>query len=348
MKKLILFLLLGLTISSCKNLVWLTVTEPPIIYVSDQVKSVAVINRSMPTGETNKVVDIIDKGLSGEGPNLDKEGANSSVQGCFDELTRSGRFEQVQLLDSLPVQSPGQGIMPAALTWEEVEKICLQNDAQVLFVLEAYDTDTRIDYSTSQTTIKNPLGADIPAIKHHAKMTTQIRQGWRIYDPSSKTILDQFFMKDNIVNSSSGINPAKAAAGLIGRKEAVKQVSNQAAHAYVERIYYQRIRVSRQYYTKGSQNLKIGRRRSQVNDWDGAAEMWMKDTESPKRKVAGRACYNMAISSEINGDLDAAIDWAQKSYTDYRIKLGRDYARLLTRRKNRIDAMRALEESDGN
>ena len=50
-------ILLGL--SSCTNLVRLTVVEPPVVYVPLSIKSVAVVNRTITTGD-NKVVDVID------------------------------------------------------------------------------------------------------------------------------------------------------------------------------------------------------------------------------------------------------------------------------------------------
>ena len=51
--------------------------------------------------------------------------------------------------------------------------------------------------------------------------------------------------------------------------------------------------------------------------------IWQEETKSsPNGKLAGRACYNMAIIAEINGDLDGAIQWAQKSYENYNIRTG--------------------------
>ena len=345
MRKLTYFLITTLFAVSCKNYVYLTVVEPPPVYISDNIHAVGVMNRSLATGK-NKILDVIDEGLSGEGPELDLIGSNASVQGCNDELLHNSNLERVIILDTQSVKSPGQGLMPAALSWDEVEKICLDNDLQALFVLEAYDTDTKINYSEKTVYIKNPFGVNIPAIEHHVQMITTIKEGWRIYDPGTKTILDQFFIGDNLVNNSQGINPVKAAAGLIGRKEAVKQISNQVGHSYATRILQVPIRVRRQYFIGGSSNLRMARRRAQVNNWDGAADLWLTDTKSPKRKVAGRAAYNMAIICEIRGDLQGAIVWSQKSYSDYRIKLGRSYARILTARKSRIDQMRMMHEND--
>ena len=62
------------------------------------------------------------------------------------------------------------------------------------------------------------------------------------------------------------------------------------------------------------------------------AKLWKLETTHAKRKVAGRACYNMAIISEINGNLSEAMQWAQKAYEDYNCRLGLTYVRMLEHR----------------
>jgi len=67
--------------------------------------------------------------------------------------------------------------------------------------------------------------------------------------------------------------------------------------------------------------------------WDSAAELWLLETNNKDSKIAGRACYNMAIINEINGDLDKALEWATKSYTDYGDKIALRYINILKNRK---------------
>jgi hypothetical protein len=62
-------------------------------------------------------------------------------------------------------------------------------------------------------------------------------------------------------------------------------------------------------------------------------------------RVAGRATYNMAIINEINGDLDAALKWAQKSYEDFNDKLGIRYVRILENRMYKSDVLK-MQEAD--
>ncbi len=345
MKKLyiiITLLILG-GIYSCKSLVHLNVSEPPAVFLEKEYVSAGVINRTFSEGGA-KIIDVVENALTLEGQ-LDYVGSTAAAQGLFDELTVNPAFEYVRLLDSLTVKNGGMDVFPAQLSWEEVENICQREGVQLLFVLEVYDTDTKIDYSTKKEIQNTPLG-DISLLRHTARLTTIVKTGWRIYDPKNKIIRDQYFFNDRSLAVGSGISPAKALSTLLQREQYVKQLSSDIGHWYAGRLIGQVFRVSRDYFTKGSSNLKIARRRSQVGDWDGAAELWLKDTESHKRKVAGRACYNMAISEEINGDVYKAYEWAQKSYTDYKIKEGLHYSKILRNRIRRLEKSKALNENE--
>lgn len=337
-------LLLAIVIlSSCSatNSLKLSVIEPAPVYIPSEIQTIGIIDRSMPTAK-NETMDKIDKILSFEGKNLDKDGARQTVVGLFDELVNSDGFYEVKIIDSIDVINPGLGVFPSALSWETVERICYENDVDAIFALSFYDTDTKIDYKAIPITIEGPLGLKIPAIENHTKASTIIKAGWRLYDPISKFIRDEYAINEYIEAVGVGINPMKAVEAIvIGRKENILQVSNNIGHSYALRLFPYKIRVERDYYVKGTNNFEIAKRRAQTGDWDGAAELWELEVTNPKKKVAGRAYYNMAIINEINGDLDKAVDWASKSYTDYENKEALGYMKIL---KYRIEKNKQLEQ----
>ncbi len=336
-------LLVSIILCSCssKNLLTISVTEPAPVYVPSNIKSVGIIDRSLPADENEKKIDKIDKILSAEGKNLDKDGAHESIVGLFDELINSNKFYEVKIIDSIDVRSPGSGVFPSPLSWKTIEPVCYENNVDAIFVLSFYDTDTKIDYKAVPVEVGGLLKIKVPVIEHHATIATLIETGWRIYDPINKFILDEFFINETVVLKGVGINPVKAIKAVMGRKEAVLQASNNIGFNYALRILPYRIRVSRHYYVRGTNNFKIAKRRARTGNWDGAAELWDKEVANPKRKVAGRACYNMAIINEINGDLNAAVEWTSKSYTDYKNKMALRYLNVL---KYRIERNRQLEQ----
>jgi hypothetical protein len=325
---------------SCKTQeLWLNVVEPAPVTLSKDIKSVGVINRSMPTDET-KILDVIDKALTLEGVNLDKDGSEQAILGLSDELLNNQRFTEVKTLSDIDFRTPKLSIFPVPLSWEIVDKICKERAIDAIFALETYDTDTKLNYSMHTVETKTPIG-NIPLIEHQADMETIVKTGWRIYDPLNRVIADEFNYAESVVSTGKGINPLVAAAALTGRKEAIKEVSNKTGHGYAMRILPFELRVMRDYFVKGTNNFKIAKRKAQLGKWDEAGELWEKETANPDMKVAGRACYNMGIISEIKGDVDSALKWAQKSYEDYNIKLGREYTGILG---NRIMKREILNE----
>lgn len=334
-------LLLSALLCSCSSTNYLTlgVVEPAPVYVPQTIKKIGIIDQTMPSEGTKKL-DNLDKILSAEGKNLDKDGAYASVDGLYNELKKNDRFSDVRLITNSNIQSPGMGVLPAPLPWSTINKLCQENKVDALFVLSLYDTDARVEYLANPIEINGPLGVKIPGVEHHASIHTVIKTGWRIYDPAGKIILDEFLANKDIVQTGRGINPVQAAQAIIGRKEAVIQTSTQLGQNYSYRILPYSVRVRRNYYVRGTENFKIAKRRAQTGNWDGAGELWSKEVANPKSKVAGRATYNMAIINEINGDLNAAIDWASKSYTDYRNKEALEYLRILKNRRAKNEQLR--------
>ena len=334
-------LLISIIFASCSstNYLTLSVTEPAPVFLPSDIKTIGIIDRSLPS-EKNEKIDKLDKILSIEGKDLDKDGAHESVIGLFDELKNNNRLTEVKIIDKPDIKSPGLGIFPAALSWNKIEQICNENNVDAVFILSFYDTDAKVTYKAVPVEVSGPLGVKIKALEHHATIATLIKTGWRIYDPSNKIIRDEFLVRENVVSRGKGINPLKAAKAIMGRKEAVLSVSNTIGHNYALRILPYSIRVSRDYYVRGTDNFKIAKRRAQTGNWDGAAELWEREVSNPKGKIAGRACYNMAIINEINGDLNTAVDWASRSYTDYKDKMALRYLNLL---KNRIEKNKQLQ-----
>ncbi len=326
------------TFVSCSstNLMSLSVREPAPVSLPSYIKNVGIVNRTN-ISKQNKAVDIIDKVFSLEGAELDKAGAASGITGLSVELQKDTRLNNVVILsEQLTTANPT--LFPTPLSWDTIEEICRINNTDALFVLELFDTDSKISYASHPVKINTPVGS-LPALEHEASMVTLVKTGWRIYDPSSKNILDQFVVTQDIGYTGRGINPVVAANALIGRKEAVKEVANRSGQAYGLRIVPYWLRVSRDYYVKGTNNFSIGKRKAQTGNWDQAGEYWYKEINNNKGKVAGRACYNMAIISEINGDIDQAIKWAQQSYEDYNNKLALRYVRVLQNRQKKMQLL---------
>lgn len=341
MNNLLYLLIVTLLFSSCgTNIITMSVKEPARVVLPSDIKRVGIVDRTT-TSKGDKGINKMDEILSLEWGQLDSVGASACLIGVYDELTQKNRFEVTKLLGDIHLINPSLGVMPSALDWLEVEQICKENEVDILFVLERFDTDTKIDYQVVPITIKTPLGIDLPGIEHHATVTTIIETAWRIYDPVTKRIYDEFPGSRRFTSVGRGINPAVAIQAITNRLDLLRQNSSEIGHIYAERVMNFWIRVSRDYFVGGSANLQAAKRKAQTGNWEGAAELWLKESQSSKRNLAGKGCYNMAISNEINDDLEKAIEWAQKSYEDYNNKLALDYVKIL---RNRVAKRNLLNQ----
>lgn len=344
MKKFIFFIPVVLLFANCKtDLVSLRVMNPAPVTVPGYVKTLGILNRSIP-GNEHTVLNTVHKINSLDYADLNKEGSEEAIKGLNDALTETNKFDQIKRLDT-KLKSPGAGIFQAPLSWPEVEKICQQNNVDALVVLEMFDNDVKVAPISIPKDVSNPL-AVISSVQQQVNITSTARTGWRIYDPKGKIILDEYSTADNVTYSGAGINPLATAEAIISRKEAVKKLSNQLGYLYVNRILPYWIYVSRDYYVKGSPNFKIAKRKARTGNWDQAGKLWEKETKNNKAKIAGRAYYNMAIINEINGNTDAAIEWAQKAYEDYNNHLALKYVNILKYRRQQNNRLNAQMEED--
>jgi hypothetical protein len=164
-------------------------------------------------------------------------------------------------------------------------------------------------------------------------LSTVVKTGWRVYDPQMKRVLDEYPLA-HTMSFQVGGNPLMTVENIAGRKEYVKQTANKAGHIYADRILPYWFRANRYYFIRGGNyDFKIAKRMARAGEWDKAAELWKKNLSSPRRKTAGRAAYNMAVINEINGNVDEAINWAQKCYEEYGIRLALQYVHILKGRK---------------
>lgn len=332
------FLIFCLMGCSATDTLTMRVQEPAPVQLPPQMNRIGIIDRSQ-SEDKDQPLEKVDQVLSVEGLNLDKDGASESISGLQLELEKNNRFTEVKKLESEKLGNPAFGAFPSPVSWDRIAEICNKHRLDGLFSLEFYDTDTKIDYSTKKVTLEGPLGLDVPALEHHAEVSTVIKTGWRIYDYHGRTIVDEYAITEGFTTVGKGINPTEAISAVTGRKESVQQISNQIGQSYALSVVPYWTRVKREYFVKGNDRFKMAKRRAQTGNWDGAAEIWREETENPDPKLAGRAHYNMAIINEINGDIDAAMEWARTAYEDFNEKRALRYLNILKNRKARIQRL---------
>lgn len=326
---LVYLILLALVLTGCSKYGFVNLNYPqaPMAYLPDDVKEIAIVNRSL-TKEEDKGSKILESILTSEVAGSDRLASDECLKGVYDAVRD---LEDINIVIPRKARMYGTGTRetPELLDWNLVAEICNSTEADVLLVLETFDSNTDLLLSTATEQVTKILTGDPskPTVPDQIRMN--VVGYWRLYDPDSKSIIDQFqhtfymiFHTENSLPPPSALNETAYAAG----------------QEYIRRFLPSYYTVKRDLYKKarGSSKHKFraGFRRAEVANWQGAIEIWGEMIENVKRKTAGRACLNIAVAYEVLGNTDLALEWAQKSYEYYNDKLGREYAKILLRRKS--------------
>ena len=372
MKRFFTFLFIATLFASCTSTIGLQVLKPADITLPQDIQKFTLVNRTR-ADKKNQIWNIVEGALTGEGVYQDREGADRCLSGVMQIMQQSIRYTITQA--SIEYKGTGTEMFAPPLPWEEVDVLCKQYNSEALIVLESFDSDARLTYDSKPVEIKFPCwdvnkngvkdaaedvnhdkiwdSRDCSAGGHpiedqtvtttefytHAQM--EVKTGWRIYFPKEKRIVDEYRFADNMNFSGKGPTPQAATAALPNKRECVKSTGAHAGTVYGYRISPQWITVSRYFYTKGNENMRMaGKRARQINDWKGSMEIWKKESLNSDKKIAWHADYNMGVACEREGNLDIAMEWAKKAYEKGHKSAAAQYINSLTYRiseKKRAD-----------
>ncbi len=336
-----LFLVIALIAGSCgTRSMNIQVMQPAQINVPQSVKTLVVVNHTIPI---NGWWNILEGILTGEMIEQDKRGKAEALKGLVSRMTESTRFKVINSSETFEGKGSITGLtFPEPLDWRTIENLCKKYKADAVLSLEYFDSDYIV---TNVQKMVDKEGKQVP--EYHAQGVANIDIGFRIYSPKDKNIFDEQSYKHRRVWNAVGSTATDAALHLMAKSEAVFAAGYDAGMSYAERITPHYVWVDRMYYKKGkkSEDIKIGARQAEVDQWDTAAKTWMNALNSPHKKDPGRAAYNIALAYEMQGDLKKALEWAQKSYSTYGNNHGREYAAVL---QQRIQDQKRLDEQLGN
>jgi hypothetical protein len=307
---------------------YLSIIQPGSITIDKNIKTIALVNRTLPE---NKEPDEIGASLASNGLLQNKEGTEHTLDGLNNTLMESSRFQVKKTSAELP-GARSENLFPEPLDWSVISRICKENKAEAVVALETYDSDC-IETNWAKETEKNVDGKKIKSTEYYCKKMVVIKLGFRLYDPSSQSVIDQYPYTFQMDWQTSNLTPEEANYSMISKRDAISKASYAAGINYGKRISPTSISVERAYYRKrkGTQ-FETGVQRAQVNDWQGAAVIWERCVNESSSKQAGKAAFNLALALEALGDLDGAHGWAMKSHRDYGNKKALQYSRVLDQR----------------
>ena len=312
MKKLSFIFLIAVGLSACTtSSVLVNIQSPAGINLPENIRNVVVVNKSC-SSKDNLAGEIVEALIAVERVSEHRQGSEYCIEGLVNILTNSERFT-LKNISGIELKGTGASTFPIPLDWNEVKSICGSYDSDALLVLETFDFDSRVSIGTPIARTRKVKKIKIQELRYPAKLTISIESGWRIYDVNKKQIIDENKFIDVKDFSAWGNSFEEAKLNLPSERRVIKELGLLAGEEYGFRISPKWIKVNRTYYIGKSEDLKLAKSYVKKGDWDAAIDIWKDLVDSPDKKIAGRSAYNMAIATEIRGELDIAIEWADKA-----------------------------------
>lgn len=330
-------------LSSCMRSASLTVLQPARFTVPEHISKLAVVDRSKPS---NGWLNVLEGMVTGEAIGQDRRSREEAVAGLTEGLRNTPRFQVIRTGIEMTGAKAGVNL-PQPLSWSEVENICREHRADAVVTIESFDTDNNVSTARRESKSKDSkTGKETITVRYESDMRTSVRMGWRMYDPKSKIIIDEFITDDYTKSNGSGSTERNAISNLPSQTSVTRRVAFIGGEHYGMRIAPTFVRVSRSYYAKAKgakAEMKQAARFAASGSWDKAAEQWKRiyETHQQDKKIAGRAAYNMAVAAEMRSNPVVALDWAKKSWEQYGNKKARSYIYTL---ENRLNDQRKTDE----
>ena len=324
-------LLAVIILANCtkKTRISVRILEPGGITVPAHVKTIALINRSLPPNQANYQTS-----FATEGTIRDPRASHQVILGLANSLTTASPRYQVKVTNVELPGSPIEGNLPEPMDTGTIGKICRDFNADAVVSLEDFGANANSSTSLRPTQQIMPNGMMATVMQYVATQTGYVKVGFRIYDRVTNSIDDQYFFPTSHWWTTSPYgSEGQAMSNITTITDAINQTAYFAGQGYARRIAPVWSSEWRTFY-KRSKNAQMGiaSRMAMAGDWKGAMDLWTNNINKLNRAKAGRAAFNLALGYEVMGDLDQAQQWCEKSYAVYRNKQAGYYAQLLKQR----------------
>ena len=319
MKLFYTFLVFIFIFSGCKTSFRISVKEPAVIKISDEVKSFAVVNNVNSTNSAEEVIGSILQGEHFKGNIVASEG---SVDGVLRALDNSN------LLKGTVFTSDSLHLTSSAVNWEYLERVA--NDKEL---------DGFIEIAAVKTVA--PVGGSIVA-SAQGKSNTNISGTAYInyYAVNERVSHERVAVKYNYkIPVSGNVSVFDILNDAVRRKEYYRALGFELGYKAGKLIYPNWVWVNRKYYTRGSKELKQAKPMIAKGNWDIAEKQLIYGLEAGSKKELARTYFNLALVKEGQGDVDKAIEYAETAALEYGDKLANEYLVQLRKRKRQIELL---------
>lgn len=335
----LLWFVLLLSMSSCVSYENLSieVLKPPKFSLPADIHKVALVSRNLKyEDDTLQYYQVKNRNLIKDKIrfNTDSLAQITCIDSLAAKLLVHNRFDSVLILpvNSFPVTRV-QKIRLDKAGW--YKNLTYQTGADGLIILDMFSCFYKQAEVYNSTPRANVVTSNV----------------WSIYDSKHQKIIDRFAQVDTLYWDGTDENGNYKERRLPAKKEAILLAAGITGENYAKYILPTWTTVYRDIMVCGQPEFKNAAKLAQKSNWEEASSFWQKNTENKHKLYRIISLYNLALASEMNGDIDQAIkltDQAANASTgrfwSIENEAVREYSAVLYQRKNEISKLDAQHE----
>lgn len=300
--------------SSTYKSIIIETSQPSSNILPSRINSLTLMNHSINNQFRNFDEDSLQKSFYAQNFNvkntiiLDSLSADTTLKTLGRLLFENGRYDVV-IPEERNIKRHDNNFFKIQedIDWNNIKNICETFHTDALLVIERY-------YNKINTSYKiHPSNAEY--YKHvTASINSKYSAAVKIYDPIEKKIIRQFEVTDTIFWSDGALSTKNLFEKCPTIKKCIIQSGIQAAkdiNKYISPVWKKEERFF--YLFDTEENNNSIEKLVKNNKWSEAYKYWLNFTKSSKKQIRSKAEFNIAVASEMMGNIDEAIIWANKS-----------------------------------
>ncbi len=286
--RLLPILLLAVFCTSCTAYIKVVIDEDPKATSNEGFQRVGVFNRTRQDpnrpGVSNKTII--------ENNNV---AVQTSIDGAFNSMLRNNIWVQEYDMDSIG--------MIVGFDWD---------------ILDSLGRADSLDFFIELGSIEFKTGGTGSLVALITGQSSQVRQKLNGLMYVSFYDLDLHFVQELLTVKHDeefpiSLNPLEAKNNARSKRAAVERVGYQLGFKASELVFPHVVTVNRQYYKYGSKSINEVRRFIANRQWAEASAVLVLTMDDGKPSKRGKELFNMAMVQEAQGNLDQAIELAERS-----------------------------------
>lgn len=260
--------------------------------------------------------------------------ARASAEYLAGMLNYNLRFTAATL-DSIPFYLPPLATDITDSHISRIRALCVENEADALVLLS--EMGKGIEYETYTSYLGSSIGF----------FTVILNTRWLFIDPFEVKLIDQRVIRDTLYYQTEGFYGVSDPNFFFTGRELLKAAAEESAMNYGWRITPHFVETSRIIFQRGNRHIRRGYKQAIEGNWTSAAMQWRNSLTDSDPLNRARASFNLALAGEMEGLLEPALMWAERSYQSFPDSINQTYISILHERlRQQQDLLLQLEGSN--